>query len=78
MNLKKFAAAGTLAICAAASAGYALAATYYTDVVYFSDATYSVEVGETVKYCNNHYETWGTQTIYKRTVEQYNCAYPIP
>lgn len=77
MNLKKL-VKSTVAVCALVVGGYAIAATYYTDVEYYSDASYSNVVGETIRYCNGKGESWGTVTAYKRTVERYNCAYPIP
>ena len=79
MNLKKLALQSTLAFCAVAATGYAIAATFYTDVEYYSDASYTQVVGERIRQCNGRTFSWGnTTTAYKMTVEQYNCAYPIP
>ena len=78
MNFKKLIIVGSLAISASVAAGFAIAATYYTDVEYYSDASYSSVVGERITYCRGNAETWGVVTAYKRTVERYNCAYPIP
>jgi len=32
------------------------------DCIYYSDATFTVEVGETFVFCNGHIERWGTRT----------------
>jgi hypothetical protein len=34
------------------------------DCIYYSDATYTVEVGEKIVYCNGHIERWGTTSPY--------------
>ncbi len=79
MNFKKLALVSTLALSAVVASGFAIAATYYTDVEYYSDASYSTVVGERIRECNGRTYAWGnTTTAYKRTLEQYNCAYPIP
>jgi len=35
------------------------------DRIYFSDATYTVEVGERLLLCNGHLYSWGIVTSYK-------------
>jgi hypothetical protein len=77
MKLKQLAAVLGVVGSMAAS-GYAWAATYYQAYEYYSDATYSEYVGEKIIDCRNRVTTWGTITAYKRRVEYYNCAYPIP
>ena len=42
------------------------------DFTYYSDATYSQVVGETVYGCNGGHTTWGTVTSYY-TVEYIQC-----
>ena len=81
MNLKKLALVSSLTISTLVAGGFAthaIAATFYTDVIYYSDASYTSEVGETITFCNRKRTSWGTTTVYKRTVEQYNCAFPAP
>lgn len=77
MKLSKIAAILGLAGSMAAS-GYALAATYYTDYVYFSDASRTVQVGERITTCRGQVYTYGTVTIYKQLMERYDCSRPIP
>lgn len=74
MNLKKL-AIGALMAAAAASA---YAVNYYRHVLYYSDATYSTVVGEQITYCKSPGETFGTVTVYRRTIETYRCDRPIP
>ena len=77
MNLKKIATILGVVGSMAAS-GYALAATYYTDYEYYTDATYTVWAGEKITTCRGKVFTYGTVTPYRRLLETYNCAYPIP
>ena len=77
MKLKTLAAVLGVAGSLAAS-GYAWAATYYTDYYYYSDATRTTIVGERTTNCKNQVDAWGTVTAYRRLVETYNCAGPIP
>lgn len=78
MNLKKLVLSATIAIGASVAGGYAIAATYYTDIEYYSDVGRTQVVGEVIRTCRGQTQAWGVITAYKRTVESYNCAYPIP
>jgi ABC-type uncharacterized transport system substrate-binding protein len=77
MKLKQLAAVLGVVGSMAAS-GYAWAATYYTEYMYFSDATRTTVVGNRITTCKNQVYTYGTVTIYKRLVERYDCSGPIP
>jgi len=77
MKLSKIAAILGMAGSMAAS-GYALAASYFTEYAYYSDASYSVWVGEKITTCQGRVYTYGTVTIYKQLVDRYDCSRPIP
>lgn len=77
MKLKKLALVLGVVGSMAAS-GYAMAATYFSEYAYYSDASYTTWVGEKITTCNGHTSTYGTITIYKERIQYYNCAYPIP
>lgn len=77
MNLKKIATILGVVGSMAAS-GYALAATYYTEYAYYSDASYTTWVGEKITTCSGRTYTYGTITLYKQLVERYDCSKPIP
>ena len=77
MKLSKIAAVLGVVGSMAAS-GYAFAATYYTAYDYYSDASYSVWVGEKITTCRGRTFTSGTVTVYKQLTERYDCSLPIP
>lgn len=77
MKLKQLAAILGVAGSMVAS-GYAMAATYWTEYAYYTDATYTVWSGERIITCQGKVYTYGTVTIHRQLVERYNCAYPIP
>jgi hypothetical protein len=61
-----------------AASGYAYAATYYTEYAYYSDASYTVWVGEKITTCTGKVYSYGTVTLYRQLVERYDCSRPIP
>lgn len=78
MKLKKLTLAGLIAT-ATLTSGLAYAySTYWTYTVFYSDATMTTYVGDQTRDCRNQVSTYGTVTPYKRVLERYNCAYPIP
>jgi hypothetical protein len=77
MKLKKLATVLGLVGSLAAS-GYAWAATYYTDILYFSDASYTTQVGEKITDCSRQIYVYGVITQYRQQVEKYDCSRPIP
>lgn len=76
MKLKKMIVAGTLGVSALAASGYAFAMYYWTDVEYYSDASYTSVVGERIKDCSGRTVGWGVVTPYKVVLEQYPCSSP--
>lgn len=77
MNLKKSIAAISLAACASAATAYGMTM-YFTDVVYYSDASMTTAVGERITYCDGEREIWGTTSMYKQTVRKFACSTPYP
>lgn len=78
MKLKKLAAAA-LMVGATVTSGLAYAYTsYWTYTVFYSDASMTTYVGDQTRNCRGQVDTTGTVTAYKRVLERYNCAYPIP
>jgi hypothetical protein len=53
---------------------------YGSDTEYYSDATMTEMVGETIMTCSNDTETFGVKTAYARVVETWPCptAFPPP
>ena len=79
MQLKKLALAVFLAgATVGSSLAYAAYVQYWTLTEYYSDASYTNQVGTRMRDCQGRVTTGGTVTVYKQVVEQYNCAYPIP
>lgn len=74
LTLKKVAViAGTIAASTVvAGAAYSLAPLEVTRA-HYSDATYSTEVGRTIKHCDGETETHGRVTNYTRTIWSTPC-----
>ncbi len=72
MKIKKFALALTAfgAICAS---GYAIAGANHSEYSYYSDGTYTTQVGTRVITCWNSNTVTGTVTLYKRVDVRYSC-----
>lgn len=45
-------------------------ASYLLERYYYSDSTYSTEVGGFVRYCSGHTSSWGQQTPYYRDYKE--------
>lgn len=68
---KKFTVAAVVALTAISS--YAFAANYIVETIYYSDASRSTIVGESVKRCNGSTFVTGQITSYSRVVAKYPC-----
>ncbi len=72
MKLTRF-AIGLASVCALCVAGYALAGMHYVKYFYYSDATYTTQVGATTKVCSGHTFSTGTVTPYRVLEEKFTC-----
>lgn len=73
MKLKK--SLTILALAASAIvAAQAYAATFFDVYTYYSDATYSVEVGTLTRHCNGKNTISGTATSYRILTERERCC----
>lgn len=73
MKLKKLAAVVAAAGALGAS-GFAWASWMYTDVAYYSDATYTTQVGQQIIDCDHNIYTSGHVTSYRRMQDKYDCS----
>ena len=71
MKLKKILFVGALAVAAAAA--YARP-THGSTLTYYSDASYTTEVGGTVLTCNGARYSWGETSSYSLISEVYPCS----
>ncbi|USD37229.1 MULTISPECIES: DUF6289 family protein [Ferrimonas] len=62
-------------IAALGLTGYAVAGNYILEYVYYSDASHTTIVGESVTRCDNSTYVTGTITPYKRLVGHEPCAF---
>jgi hypothetical protein len=51
---------------------------YGYDIEYYSDASMTEMVGETIMLCNNKSSTFGVKTAYSREVERWSCDTGFP
>ena len=72
MKLKKFVMTLT-AISAIFASGYAFAARYYAHYIYYSDATYTNQVGSRTNACNGQVYITGTMTSFSVLDDRFNC-----
>jgi hypothetical protein len=72
MKLKKIVLTSSLAFCTMFAASYAYAY-HYMKKYYYSDATYTVKVGQSLNSCSGSYSQSGTITPYYKIIDTFNC-----
>lgn len=66
-------AIGLASVCALGVACYAMAGMHYVKYFYYSDASYTTQVGATTRVCSGHTYSTGTVTQYRVLEAKFNC-----